>query len=105
MNDWGKTPEDAEWPAPLARFYAGETAEERVLEAAESDDEETDRRRKCEAYYYMGMAHVLGAGASGGSPQPKREEKAREHFEKCLATGAATMPEYRSAERELERLH
>jgi lipoprotein NlpI len=105
MNDWGKTPEDAEWPAPLARFYAGETAEEKILEAAESDDEETDRRRKCEAYYYMGMAHVLGVGAQRDAPLLEREAKAREHFEKCLATSAATMPEYRSAKRELERLH
>jgi Flp pilus assembly protein TadD len=30
MNDWGETPEDAEWPAPLAYFYLGEITEEDV---------------------------------------------------------------------------
>jgi Flp pilus assembly protein TadD len=104
MSGWGKTPEDAEWPAPIARFYTGETAEERVLETTESDDEETDRRRKCEAHYYMGMAHLMGAGAPSDAPPPEREAKAREHFEKCLATGATIIPEYQSAGRELKQL-
>ncbi|UCF81587.1 MAG: tetratricopeptide repeat protein [Acidobacteriota bacterium] len=105
VSNWGKTPEDAGWPAPLARFYIGEITEEKVLEATESDDEETDRRRKCEAYYYMGMAHLLGTGEPSDAPLPEREKKARELFEKCLATNATIIPEYQSAGRELERLH
>jgi tetratricopeptide (TPR) repeat protein len=104
MNGWGETPEDAEWPAPLARFYAGEAAEEKILEAAESDDEEIGRRQKCEAYYYMGTAHLLGAGWLSDAPLTEREKKAREYFEKCFATGATITPEYRSAERELKQL-
>ncbi|UCF81588.1 MAG: tetratricopeptide repeat protein [Acidobacteriota bacterium] len=95
---------EAEWPAPIARFYAGEAAEEKVLEAAESDDEEIGRRQKCEAYYYMGTAHLLGAGAPSDAPLPEREKKARGYFEKCLSTGATITPEYRSAERELKQL-
>jgi tetratricopeptide (TPR) repeat protein len=93
------------WPAPLAFFYLGEATEEEVLEAAKSDDETLEQEQKCEAYYYIGMAHLLGVGAFGGAPPPEREAKAREHFEKCLATDAAITVEYRSAGRELERLH
>ncbi|UCF81608.1 MAG: tetratricopeptide repeat protein [Acidobacteriota bacterium] len=82
---------EAEWPAPLVRFYAGIITEDAALEAAESDDEETDRGQKCEAYYYVGMRRLLGGD----------REKAGEFFKKCLATGATTFPEYRSTEREL----
>jgi Tfp pilus assembly protein PilF len=84
---------EAEWPAPLVRFYSGIITEDAALEAAESDDEETDRSQKCEAYYYVGMRRLLDGD----------REEAGEYFEKCLATGATTFPEYRSTERELER--
>ncbi|UCF81589.1 MAG: tetratricopeptide repeat protein [Acidobacteriota bacterium] len=92
------------WAAPLAFFYLGEITEGDVLKAAEADDEELEQEQKCEAYYYMGMTHLLGVGAQRDASQPEREKKAREHFEKCLATGATTVPEYRSAERELKQL-
>jgi tetratricopeptide (TPR) repeat protein len=84
---------DAEWPAPLVRFYAGIITEDEALEAAESDDEETDRGQKCEAFYYVGMRRLLGGD----------RERGGEYLEKCLVTGATTFPEYRSAGRELER--
>jgi tetratricopeptide (TPR) repeat protein len=95
---------EAEWPAPLVRFYLGEITEEEVLEAAKVDDETLEQEQRCEAYYYMGMAYALGVGPSGGAPQPKRQEKVRGYLEKSLATGAADLPEYRSAERELKQL-
>jgi tetratricopeptide (TPR) repeat protein len=92
------------WAAPLALFYLGEITEEDVLKAAEADDEELEQEQTCEAYYYMGMAHLLGVGAQRDAPQPEREKKAREHFEKCLSIGVDTLPEHRSAERELKQL-
>jgi tetratricopeptide (TPR) repeat protein len=104
MIDWGEVPEDAEWPVPVARFYAGEITEENVLKAAKTGSETLVQGQICEALYYMGMAHLLGAGAQRDAPLPERTEKARERFEKCLVTGVATIPEHRSAERELKQL-
>ncbi|UCF81591.1 MAG: tetratricopeptide repeat protein [Acidobacteriota bacterium] len=96
--------EEPGWAAPLAFFYLGEITEEDVLEATKSDDETLEQEQKCEAYYYMGMAHLLGVGAQSEAPQPERKKKARGYFEKCLAIGTTTVPEYRSAKRELKQL-
>jgi tetratricopeptide (TPR) repeat protein len=92
------------WPAPLAFFYLEEATEEEVLQATISDDETLEQEQKCEAHYYMGMVHLLGVGAQRDAPQPEREKQARERLEKCLATGTTTVPEYRSAKRELKQL-
>jgi tetratricopeptide (TPR) repeat protein len=92
------------WAVPLAYFYLGEATEEELLQATISDDETLEQEQKCEAYYYLGMVRLLGVGAQNEAPQPEREKKAREHLEKCLATGTTTVPEYRSAKRELKQL-
>ncbi len=93
-----QTLESDAWIAPVVRFYAGEITEEAVLKAAESDDEQTDNEQKCEVYYYVGMAHLVGATTS---PDKTR---AAEYFEKCLETNVTEYLEYDWAKNELERI-
>jgi tetratricopeptide (TPR) repeat protein/tRNA A-37 threonylcarbamoyl transferase component Bud32 len=80
----------------MIRFYAGQVAEDSVLAAASAEDERQDRERKCEAYYYLGIAHLIGVDSTG-----MNMSKAREYFEKCLATETEIFLEYRLAEAEL----
>ena len=99
---------------PVARFYAGDLSEDDVLKAAEDEAPVREKEKKCEAYYYLGMAHLLGVGATRvvaqeegaytGAPLPERKEKAKEYFEKCLATGVKEFTEYDRAKWELEQL-
>jgi adenylate cyclase len=125
MKEFTKTLENNDWINPVARFYAGEISEADVLKAAEDNDPQKDKEQKCEAYYYLGMAHLLGVGAVHEPPPEKGAHigapsgkgairelplqpnpvKAKDYFEKCLTTGVKDFVEYQFAQRELERMN
>ena len=90
------------WAAPVVQFYAGRLPEDEVLKAAASADPKTDREQRCEAYYYLAMAHHLKLG--GVQVDAAAAAKVREYLEKCVATGVTNFVEYRAAQAELGRL-
>ena len=92
-----------EWIAPVIRFYAGEINEDAVLEAAVHNKCYDDRSVKCEAYYYLGMAYLLGIRSKDGV-ETTNEEIAKEYFQKCIDTEARNFWEYELARVELHRL-
>ena len=94
---------DRNWAAPVVLFYAGRLSEPDVLAAAVDPDAKIDNERKCEAYYYLGVAYLLNLGGVSGD-EPTRWAKAREYFEKSIATGVTNFVEYRAAQAELERM-
>ena len=89
--------ENDDWIAPLVHFYAGEITEDSLLSRTEAEDPDTDKEQKCEAYYYLGMAHLLGIHSS----VPADTAKAIDYFEKCLGTNVVTYVEYVRAGQEL----
>ena len=90
--------DDDAWPAPVNRFYAGEFTEEEVLEMAEAEDHQKANEQKCEMYYYLGMASLVGLKA-GVDPDTTAAWK---YFEKCVSTGVDVFTEFRLAKHMLE---
>lgn len=101
VGEFVKTLGDSAWAAPVVRFYAGECTEEEVFKAAEAPEPRTTKEQRSEAFYFMGMAHLLGL-SSGDAPADTA--KAREYLEKCIALDLRAADEYSWARRELERL-
>jgi lipoprotein NlpI len=85
------------------QFLAGDLRESALLGHAESEDPDIARGHKCEAHYFVGMAYLLDTDAELESVQPD-VERARTHFERCVATGVWRYAEYALARAELDRL-
>ncbi len=100
IGEFAKRLEGDEWIIPVIRFYAGEVGEETVWEAANDTLPEGKVQKQCEAYYYLGIAHLLGMNRT-----PADTAKAKEYFEKCVATEITGYIEYTSAKAELERIN
>jgi lipoprotein NlpI len=62
--------------------------------AAASKIAKTDSNQHCEAWFYIGMKHLLAGDKAD----------ARESFNKCIATGQSTFVEYAFAQAELKAL-
>jgi serine/threonine-protein kinase len=90
--------DDEAWIAPVIRFYAGEITENEVLEMAEAEDPEKDTWQKCEAFYYLGMAKLLGMNDQA---EPD-STGARLYFEKCVSTGVEDYWEFKLAGKMVE---
>jgi tetratricopeptide (TPR) repeat protein len=93
-----ETLDDDAWINAVIRFYAGEITEEDVLKEAEAEDPKTDNEQKCEAYYYLGMASLLGVH-DGVQPDTTL---ARQYFEDCVSTGVEHFTEIKLARQMLE---
>jgi len=91
---------EEKWVVPVLRFYAGKVSEKELLEAASSKDSTTDIQQKCEAYFYIGMAYLLDMEEARLSEHPGLA-RAKEYFEKCVATGQTDFIEYKGAQVEL----
>jgi lipoprotein NlpI len=78
----------------LVRFLLGEVSEDSLSRASDDKDERTSRGRKCEAYFYIAVRHLIEG----------RKEKTRDCLAKCLETGLSAFMEYKAAEAELKRL-
>ena len=82
----------------MIRFYAGEVTEGEVIRRTVAEDPKKDNEQKCEAYYYLGVAHLLGFPDGLESDTTT----AMEYFEKSVATGVEPFMEFRLARRMLE---
>jgi tetratricopeptide (TPR) repeat protein len=71
------------WKVTKARFLLGELSESDLLEEANHPISFLKRDRQCEAYFYMGKAHLLKV-----TPEDRitvaDSSKAREFFKECL---------------------
>jgi len=85
---------EEKWIAPVVHFYAGKMTGDALLSIAEDKDPKKDKEQKCEAYYYIGMMHLLKDHGT----------KAKHYFEKCVSTDVKYFSEYELAKVELDRL-
>ena len=92
------------WGGKIARFYAGRITERALMKASDTEEPRKDTEQKCEAYYYLGMAYLLGVGTGGKSASPDTA-RAEQRFRECVATGVYDFGEYWRALGELNRLH
>jgi tetratricopeptide (TPR) repeat protein len=83
-----------DWPCKIATFLLGSTTEPELLNATAADDAATTAGRRCEAWCYVGYAHLTSG----------RKAEAADCFRKALATEQKTWDEYRLAKAELARL-
>jgi lipoprotein NlpI len=84
----------SEWPGPALMLYLGEVTPQQMLAAAWSFDPKTEVLNLCEAWFFLGEHYLLE-----GEP-----ERAREAFERSVATGIKHYLEYSVSRIELERL-
>jgi tetratricopeptide (TPR) repeat protein len=98
-----QTVKDDSWDGSLVRFLAGELDQSTLLTLAESEDLRTERQRKCEAHYFVGMAYLLDTDGDM-EISPPDTATARAHFEGCVSTGLWRFLEYLLASAELARL-
>lgn len=82
------------WPGALVRFNLGQIPEDEALTAAKNADATKQREQECEAFYYVGMAHLLRGDSQG----------AVAWFRKAMDTGVKHFTEYGQSRVELERL-
>jgi tetratricopeptide (TPR) repeat protein len=83
-----------DWFENVAKFLTGKMTEEEFLAAAKDENKHREREHLCEAYWYVGAVH-LAAGDTA---------KAKDYFEKCVATKTTRFIEYESARMALKRL-
>jgi tetratricopeptide (TPR) repeat protein len=82
------------WQKTIGQFLAGNLPEKDLFSAADRGNEKKLNGQKCEALYFAGMMHLL-------KNEPIR---AKDFFEKCLATKMTKYDEYTFAQAELKRL-
>ena len=82
------------WPRPLYGLFTGISTPEQVLAAAETMTGDERLLSLCEAYFNIGQYYLL----------QQDRLKAREFFEKTVATGMVMYTEYGNALLELQRL-
>jgi lipoprotein NlpI len=82
------------WVAPVIRYLAGEIKEEDVFESARHADPQTQREQLCEAYYYVGAAHMTD----------KNYDRAEALFKKCIDLRVHMFYEHGFALRDLGKL-
>jgi tetratricopeptide (TPR) repeat protein len=98
-----RTLENDDWVAPVIRFYNGDISEGALLKHAAADDPKKDREQTGEAYYHIGLVHLLGIPLGEQSVAPDTV-KAIAYFEKSQAANAMGSSETRWAQRELDGL-
>jgi len=74
------------WGPNLIRFYAGEIGEETLLKSTGHYNPYTELKRKCEAFYYIGVYLVLTIDSENTSHH-KDMLKAKNYFERCIDIG------------------
>jgi tetratricopeptide (TPR) repeat protein len=82
------------WLKTVGLHLTGTLAESDFLAQAAQGDAKTVRERQCEAYYYVGMTHLLA----------NETAVAQKFFEKCVGTKMKIFDEFILARAELARL-
>jgi len=73
-----------------------------VLKSSNHEFPHTDKGQKCEAYYHMGMAHLLGLQKKNSFSSDTT--KAKQFLQKSLDTGIMDYLEYEMANSELKKM-
>lgn len=94
IADFAHAQKDDEWVSQIACFLCGDLKEKKFLKESDHENTTTDLEQKCEAYYFMGLVDKYNNNMS----------RAKECFEKCLATNQTNFIEYNLAQLELENL-
>jgi tetratricopeptide (TPR) repeat protein len=82
------------WIKSIGLYLTGSLAESDFLSQTARGEAKTVREHYCEAYYYVGMTHLLA----------NKTAIAQNFFEKCLATNVTAFEEFQLARAELARL-
>ena len=82
------------WPGPVVEFYTGRLSEAEVLQSIESEGVSSLQQRRGAGYFFLGEYALLQGNTT----------KAKEYFEKTLATGAVKLRQFDGARRELAKL-
>ncbi len=95
-EDFGKTV--ATWSDPwdkaMGQYASGDLSETAFLKTLAEAPDKSNPNQACEAYYLVGMMHLLNGDSAG----------AREFFHKSMAAGPKEADEYYMAQSELARL-
>jgi lipoprotein NlpI len=83
----------ADWPRPLIKAYLGETTAQAALEAGKHENSTIQRRRKTQAYFYLGQLALLNNDIVN----------ARKKFDKTIELSFFDAIEYAGAMLELGR--
>lgn len=89
VNGWTKG-----WPKTVGLYLTGAIGESDFLAKAGQGDAKTVHQHQCEAFYYVGMIHLLA----------NEPAAARNFFEQCRTKKEITYNEYELAKVELARL-
>jgi lipoprotein NlpI len=82
------------WPAPIVRFYLGQTKSDDVIAAADDEDADVRQTQLCEAHLFVGEHALL----------TDDKAEARRQFELARDTCGETFTDYSIALAELRRL-
>ncbi|MCE1245047.1 MAG: tetratricopeptide repeat protein [Firmicutes bacterium] len=85
---------DKEWPKPVFRMLSESITPAECLKMAVDGEKDKMMQRKCEAYFYIGEYYLI----------KNDKAKAKEYFEKCVATGVNYFNEYYFSKAELKKL-
>jgi serine/threonine protein kinase/WD40 repeat protein/tetratricopeptide (TPR) repeat protein len=83
-----------DWPSKIGRFLAGRLAEADFLAAARNVDARMEAGQLCEAYFYAASKHLVAGDKA----------KAKDYFEKSIATDKNGYTEHASAVADLKFL-
>jgi tetratricopeptide (TPR) repeat protein len=100
--DFTKNLENDAFRATLLRYYAGTVTEDSVWAATQDSVPKQFASKQCEAFYYLGVAHLHGLG--GAAPVQPDTVKALEYFDKCLETEIRRLDAYDLARASFRRL-
>ena len=93
IDDFASKLKKEEWVKKIALFLNSNITEQALLKASLNKVAKTEKGQKCEAYFYIGMVHKFNNNAA----------KAKEYFEKSLATDMKDFVEYKLSKIELSR--
>ncbi|MDH5187898.1 MAG: hypothetical protein OEW37_02945 [Rhodospirillaceae bacterium] len=82
------------WPGQIIRYYMGELTEAQILQAIEDGSSSGLQERRCAGYFFIGEYALLKGDT----------KKARNYFEKSLATGVVKLRQFDASRRELASL-
>jgi len=82
------------WIGALCKMCDGLMTDEELLRASQDEGTEVEKRQKlCEAHFFLGQAAIL----------TKEPDKARDYFEKALASNLFSLSAYRGAQFEMQQ--
>ncbi len=88
-----KTLDEGSWVNQIVQMLIGNITPDKCLELTYNSNSKIEKEQLCEAYFYIGEYYLLNNDKS----------KARECFQKCLATGFDEFAEYNGAKSALDK--